>query len=367
MAEISPLPLAGGACEFCNKAPATLVVGGRLACERHKNSEIVKVDFSSHPSSPVSRPSGGDKKSGKDDDDDDVIEAWEPSTATAGSSISSPAPNSLPVWGAISSSSSSNPRYSSPSSSSSSSGSSPGGVSSLNALLVVAPSLGSPAAPLTASPKAASNVDDDVEVVGVSPGPGVVKVMGAPPLLASATSFSATVGVDGGGGSSSRGDDGRSKNPKLLDRSYRRRPRTPAKKPGLDVVDLVTAADFSAADVRPSAPSRKRRNSFPGGDGISDGEREEHQHRRGSGSDEAADEDAPTTAEKGKRKRQKKPVRPEVPCIVCFESKPVERSARCAEGHAMCKACVTSYVTETLMPQGTVSPTACSRALNVKF
>lgn len=44
-----------------------------------------------------------------------------------------------------------------------------------------------------------------------------------------------------------------------------------------------------------------------------------------------------------------------VTCIVCLESRSLDRSAQCHEGHGMCKPCVTSYVTQTLMPHGTVS------------
>ncbi|CAN0240715.1 unnamed protein product, partial [Hapterophycus canaliculatus] len=343
MAQFSPLVHTGSPCDFCNTSPATLVIRGRLVCERHKKSEIIEVGFSSYPPSSAAR-LGGVKKS-ENDEDDDVIEAWEPPAVTAGQSTSSPPPNFWPVSGTID-------RRSSPNGINPGSSSSRPFSSSTSAPLVGPSSLASPTASLAASPEPTSNVDDDVEVVGISPGPGFGKLMGAsPPVLpVDAVGFGST----GEGGSGvGRGGHGESKGLSIPNRGHRRRRTMLAGSAGTQVVDLATAADvLSAAAVGASEPRRKRRNSSPGGAGISGGSQEQQQLRR-SGSDEAADKDAPVTAEQKNRKRQKF-VRPEVLCIVCFDSSPVDRSARCAEGHAMCKTCVTTYITETLMPQGTV-------------
>lgn len=55
------------------------------------------------------------------------------------------------------------------------------------------------------------------------------------------------------------------------------------------------------------------------------------------------------------RKRTKTNKQAVIPCIVCFEHCRLDRTACCPEGHGMCKSCLMSYVTKTLMPQGTVS------------
>ncbi|CAB1098137.1 unnamed protein product [Ectocarpus sp. CCAP 1310/34] len=72
-----------------------------------------------------------------------------------------------------------------------------------------------------------------------------------------------------------------------------------------------------------------------------------------SGSDQAV-EVVPRQGKAPARKIRRKAGRAAVTCIVCFEDTAVDRCSRCPEGHAMCKNCVTSYVVETLVPQGTV-------------
>ncbi|CAM9409475.1 unnamed protein product [Scytosiphon promiscuus] len=336
MAEATPLPYAGSSCDFCNRSPATRVVRGHLVCEIHKDSETIDDDFSAYAPPSGLRPSGV-KNSGSDGDDD-VIEAWEPPAALTGWPPSPPPQSLLPVWGATNSGTGPN-----------GSRSARGGGSS-SAPFVAAFPLGSPAAPLTVSSEADER-DDDVEFAGGSLGAGVVNPTGAsPPALPLPVGAWGFGGVGGAGGS---GSGGGSKGPGAADRGHPRRARPRAEPTGIEVIDLVDAPSLPAVTDGPSAPRTKRRNSIAGGAGVGGDDRHERRRRRSGGSDEVAHEDPPITAAQGKGKRRKA-VEPEVSCIVCFESSPVSRSARCAEGHAMCKTCVTSYVTETLMPQGTV-------------
>ena len=394
MAHVQPSAFAGSSsCDFCKTAPATVLVNGYLACERHKHSEI--VDFGSSANSGGGSSSGGskrDKDDEKNDDDDDVLEVWDPIASSASAVSPSTPPSKAPVM--IPSSSNSSGIRGAPVANA------PAGSQKRSGPLVPASPWGSPAAPLALSD---DDDDDDVRFTGTTLGSGVVDLASDSTTIVrgvklgggSSSSSSSSSGGGGGGGGSGGGG---SSNPHRA-----RRQSLPPPPVGAEIVDLAAASAFSEPIARGQPRTLGGAASGGGGSGgrqhvigtppnkkaaetVSTKRRAQAVDQlgvvrvdkivdtmgvgagaggsagakgAGGGSPSSAAvkvKGAPsaTKAGKGRPKKKQRKLKPEVPCIVCFEDSAVDKCARCPEGHAMCKQCVTSYVTETLMPQGTV-------------
>lgn len=393
MALLSPHPQTGSSCDFCKVAPATLLVNGHLACERHKHLDTIELGSSSS-SPPVSSPDVQETiaSSSVGNNDDDILDVWDPAEAAAEAASLPPTPPLALAGIGINSSS-----ISGVSSTSSVAGSQRKRRSADSLPLVAIPPWGSPAAPLADSLGAFSDNDDDVRITGTSISSGVIELTGASVPALGATVFGGS--NHGGGGGSSSG---------VKHRRRRRSLPLPVPPPaGAEVIDLAAAAAFLGVPPLPP-PRPQRRHRSLGGTG-SDGSGQKHQlvlettniavgttrkKRRAEGKQTAVEsvdetettqatavearagagavagagshggaaldaskeaamvEIAPSAAKQGKKPRKRQL---ELECIVCFGHSPIDRCARCPEGHAMCKTCVKSYVTETLMPQGTVS------------
>eukprot|EP00903_Cladosiphon_okamuranus_P013599 g12666.t1 len=401
MAHLQPSAFpASGSCDFCKTALATILVNGRLTCERHKNSEIVEVRPSatsgggSSSSSSSSRGNRNKDYSNVVDVDDDVLEVWEPPPpppppATAIVSPSTPPSKPTVVRKGVLD------RGSSSDSSSGSSSIIPGalradpqaGSQKRRVPLVPASPWGSPAAPLPLS----DDDDDDVRFAGTSLSSGGVEDFSGTSTqalgmvsLGLGGSSSGVGNSSSGGVSSSSGGGGGSSGPR---RARRRSLPPPA---GAGIFDLATLPWFL------DPPPARGESTNPGGAGIGSGggggydggakgkdqtgvvRFDESVGTTAAGASAAtAKEDAggasssmaaaalaavqrknaaPSATKAGKvrpTKKQRK-LKPDAPCIVCFEDSALDKCARCPEGHAMCQQCVTSYVTETLMPQGTI-------------
>ncbi|CAM9538939.1 unnamed protein product [Pylaiella littoralis] len=381
MALLSPFPYPGRSCDFCKAAPAILLANGHLACERHKSSAIIELGPSSS-SSPASSPNHEATASGTVVNDSDV-DVWDPAAAAAAVSLP-PTPPSNPLAHAgigINSGSSSGARSASSAAGPHRKRRSPDSTPS-----VFVPPWGSPASPLAGSLETLTDDDDgddDVVFTGTSVSSGVLDLTGA-----SASAWG-MMGFGGGGGSGSS-----------MGVSHRRRRRSaplPVPTPTeADIVDLAAAGAFFRERPPPSPHPRRRHSSLSGAGSGGGGQQHQpeleildsaigtaHNKRRAegkqravvsvdktvkaqatavgagagagaalSGSGEPAVVKSAQSAAKQGKKRQKR--QPELECIVCFDHKPMDRCARCPEGHAMCKTCVKSYVTETLMPQGTI-------------
>ncbi|CAM9957389.1 unnamed protein product [Ectocarpus sp. 12 AP-2014] len=392
---LPPSPQPGSTCDFCNTSPATVVVKGRLACELHKTSEIIELGLSSLSSVPRSASSDGSSSSGTssssssssssnrknsgNDNDDEVMDVWQPGVAGAGAAL----PKALPP----SASALLSPGSSTAINSSSSSSSSGSRASFAGAATAAAPPpqsstrsantspRGSPASPLTVFPDG----NDDVQFDGRSLSSGVWDISGAPATTRRATfGGSSSSGGDGGGSSGSKGP--------IHSRRRRRSLPLPSLLPaGAELVDLASEAaslgtlDGSGSNV--GGPQQQQaQGPYQSGAGTARKRKRRQQEEvvllddavaaaaastaagasagagasaAASGSDQAV-EVLPRQGKAPARKIRRKAGRAAVTCIVCFEDNAVDRCARCPEGHAMCKTCVTSYVTETLMPQGTV-------------
>ncbi|CAM9431527.1 unnamed protein product [Ectocarpus sp. 4 AP-2014] len=385
---LPPSPQPGSTCDFCNTSPATVVVKGRLACELHKTSEIIELGLSSLSSVPGPASSGdssssssssSNRKNSGNDNDDEVIDVWQPVVAGAGAAL----PITLPPSASALVSPGSSAAINSSSSSSSSSGGS-SRASFAGAATAAAPPpqgstrsantspRGSPASPLTVFPDG----NDDVPFAGRSLSSGVWDISGTPAPARRATFGGSTSG--GGGGSGSMGPI----------HSHRRRRSLPPPfllPAGAEMVDLASeAASLGTLDGSGRNVGGPQQQQFQGPYQSGAGTARKRKRRQqdevvllddaaaaaaastsagasagagasaaASGSDQAV-EVVPRQGKAPARKGRRKAGRAAVTCIVCFEDTAVDRCARCPEGHAMCKTCVTSYVTETLMPQGTV-------------
>ncbi|CAM9376649.1 unnamed protein product [Ectocarpus fasciculatus] len=381
---LPPSPHPGSTCDFCNTAPATVVVKGRFACELHKTSEIVELGLSSLSS--ATRPASGGggsssggsssnrQNSGDDDDDDEVIDVWQPGVAGAGAALPITLPPSASAFLPPGSSAAINLSDSSSSSSGASFTATAAALpppSPSNTPLATTSPQGSPASPLTVFPDG----NDNVQFAGRYLSSGVWDIPGAP-----APARRATFGSSSGGGSSGGSSGSGGKSPIYSRRRRRRSLPLPSLLPaGAEMVDLASEAaslgtlDGLGSNVGgPQQQQQQVRDSYPSGAGAARKRKRRQQEvvllddaaaaaavstaagaNAGAGAGAAAG-GSDQVVEAPARKIRRKAGRAAVTCIVCFEDTAVDRCARCPEGHAMCKPCVTSYVTETLMPQGTV-------------